>query len=275
MAPQAPQGSEKGQELYNELLKLQRDTVGLLAEQNESIAEWLIGNDSSDTLSDGGDDGKISGDSEKVSKKVSIKIPNDDDDDDKLLIDIIPWKVAIYPPPGTNLKRLVAWQVERHAQCPCLSKYQEYNDEIADKEHFFSIFNMCTAKELSNGKPYKEGNMKHECGLGYEVDEEYYYGQSGRLPWGVPAADLLAAITSKCDHPENWMLLDSPRELLIAIEGRYKSDYFKAKPWDIDNMQKVESAKWNRAFEVCGGGESNMCLRCQRKKNEKLQTKIA
>ncbi|KAJ5946365.1 hypothetical protein N7454_003204 [Penicillium verhagenii] len=72
MAPQALQGSENGQRLYNELLKLQRDTVELLAEQNESIAEWLIGNDSSVTLSDGGDDGKISRDSEQRSKKVSI-----------------------------------------------------------------------------------------------------------------------------------------------------------------------------------------------------------
>ncbi|KAJ5946366.1 hypothetical protein N7454_003205 [Penicillium verhagenii] len=133
---------------------------------------------------------------------------------------------------------------------------------------------MSTAKELSNGKPYKSGNIGHDCDP-YEFDERYHCGQFGRLPWGVPAADLLAAITSKCDHPENWMLLDSPRELLIAIEGRYKGDFFQAKTWDFDNMQKVESTKWNRAFEVCGGGESNTCLRCQRKKkNEKLQTKI-
>lgn len=200
------------------------------------------------------------------------------DNDHKILSngDDIPWKISIYPPPGRNLKRLVAWQIERHIQWRdedfCLS----YDCFWGDKKNFCSLFHIRTVKDLKKGKPFAPGN------LGLEL-EHYFHGCppnmfDGELqdqPWGLPAAALLEAASSHCNNPEDWMLLDEPRKLLIVMEKWYLSikgprKYSLTKnAWEWTAIQEAEQEKWSQAFSVCGCGKGK---RCRKSRGESERT---
>lgn len=206
--------------------------------------------------------------------------PDDDysnkDNDHKILLknDKIPWKVSIYPPPGRNLKRLVAWQVERHIQW--------MNDSLGsdcfwgDKKNFCSVFHIRTVKDLKKGKPFAPGNLGLE--LDHYFDEfspNMFDGESRDHPWGLPAAALLEAASSHCNNPEDWMLLDEPRKLLIAMENWYLSikgpkRYSlskNAREWT--EIQEAEKEKWDQAFSVCGCRKGK---RCRKSRGESERT---
>ncbi|KAJ5802672.1 uncharacterized protein N7503_005122 [Penicillium pulvis] len=185
------------------------------------------------------------------------------DNDHKILLDDdeIPWKISIYPPPGRNLDRLVAWQIERHIQWIDDSDYEDKEDLIdcksKDKDFFCSTFRMCTAKDLKNRKPFNDGNLGIKIArtegyhgtMGDEVDQELK-----DCPWGRPAAALLVAARSYCNNPEDWMLLDEPRKLLIAMEKWYfdldgpEQQSLAKNAWCWTEMQEAEKEKWNQAF---------------------------
>ncbi|KAJ5939754.1 hypothetical protein N7466_002888 [Penicillium verhagenii] len=139
---------------------------------------------------------------------------------------------------------------------------------------------MRTARELERGKPYKDGNLGIECqrpGIyGGEADEVEFK----ESPWGVPAAALLAAITSQCEHPQNWMLLDRPRELLIAMEDWYNRKVPEERytlpedAWEWKELRRLEKTKWSQAFELCGGGENGVCSRCQDRTTKMTKVKL-
>ncbi|KAJ5546583.1 hypothetical protein N7494_004168 [Penicillium frequentans] len=185
------------------------------------------------------------------------------DNDHKILLDDdeIPWKISIYPPPGRNLERLVAWQIERHIQWIDNSDYEDEEDLIdckpKDKAFFCSTFRICTAKDLKSKKPFNDGNLgikiartgAYHGTMGDEVDEELK-----DCPWGRPAAALLVAAKSYCNNPEDWMLLNEPRKLLIAMEKWYfeldgpKQQSLAKNAWGWTEMQEAEKEKWNQAF---------------------------
>lgn len=191
------------------------------------------------------------------------------DNDHKILLnnEKIPWKVSIYPPPGRNLKRLVAWQIERHTQW--VDKEFDsigYDCLWGDKKNFCSVLHIRTVKDLKKGKPFAPGNLG--------LDLEHYFdgcppnnfdGESRDHPWGLPAAALLEAASSHCNNPEDWMLLDEPRKLLIAMEEWYlSSERLEEYPltknaWDWTEIQKAEKEKWDQAFSVCGCGKGKRC----------------
>lgn len=196
------------------------------------------------------------------------------DNDHKILLnnDEIPWKISIYPPPGRNIKRLVAWQIERHIQWVDDSDYEdteELNDyRPNDKAFFYSTFHIRTAKDLKRGKPFKDGN------LGIKIARtEAYQGRMGddhdgvlkSCPWGRPAAALLVGARSHCNNPEDWMLLDEPRRLLIAMEKWYfeldgpKQQSLSRNVQDWTEIKEAEREKWNQAFSVCGCGKGKRC----------------
>ncbi|KAJ6006161.1 feruloyl esterase B precursor [Penicillium sp. IBT 35674x] len=196
------------------------------------------------------------------------------DDDHKILLDDdeIPWKISIYPPPGRNLQRLVAWQIERHIQWINNSDYKdrEYltDCQSKDKGFFCSTFRMCTAKDLKNKKPFNDGNL----GIKIARTEAYHGtmdndgdGELKDCPWGRPAAALLVAARSHCNNPGDWMLLDEPRKLLIAMEKWYfelaepKQQSLAKNAWSWTEMQEAEKIKWNQAFSVCGCGKGKRC----------------
>ncbi|KAJ5946363.1 hypothetical protein N7454_003202 [Penicillium verhagenii] len=268
MTKHSRQVPNEAQGFYRELVELQRETNSLLAKQNRRMEEFMALNASSDSVSDN-DDGDYLEDADEDSDsrsnyKTDESGKESDDPDDRILLKI-PWKIRFYPPPGTNMKRLVAWQIERHLQ---MEGDRDQNIDIYyhGKKYFYSSFQMRTARELERGKPYKNGNLgiKSQRSHHYNGDA-FHMGPFGPTPWGVPAAALLAAITSQCDYPQDWMLLDRPRELLIAMERWYKykdpREISKdARDWQ--DLQKLEKTKWDQAFEVCGSGENNMCSRC-------------
>ncbi|KAJ5656070.1 hypothetical protein N7507_008020 [Penicillium longicatenatum] len=205
------------------------------------------------------------------------------DNDHKILLngDKIPWKISIYPPPYRNLKRLVAWQIERHIQW---TDDEDRDDHVnfsdcpfKDKKFFYSAFHMRTAKDLKKGKPFKDGN------LGIVLARTcFYHGTMGEdsdeklslYPWGQPAAALGIAARSHCNNPEDWILLDEPRKLLIAMEEWYfEQDEPKRKSlaesaWYWIEIQAAEPGKWNQAFSVCGCGKGKRC-RMSRGESEK------
>lgn len=180
--------------------------------------------------------------------------------------DEIPWQVSIYPPPGRNLKRLVAWQIERHIQWR-----NEDNEEVGrdcfwgDKKNFCSMFHIRTAKELKKGKPFGPGNLGLE--IKHYIDDyspNMFDGEPRDRPWGLPAAALLEAASFHCNNPEDWMLLEEPRKLLIAMEKWYLSinrsqqQSLSKNAWEWSVIQ-TEKEKWNQAFSVCGCGKGKRC----------------
>lgn len=205
------------------------------------------------------------------------------DNDHKILLDDdeIPWKISIYPPPGINLERLVAWHIERHIQWIDSIDIEDEEDstncQSKDKDFFCSTFHICTAKDLKKGKPFNDGNLgitiarinAHQRFTSDNVD-----GELKDCPWGRPAAALLVAARSHCNNPEDWMLLDEPRKLLIAMERWYfelgwPSQQSLAKnAWDWTEIQEAEKEKWNQAFSVCGCGKGKRC-RKSRGENER------
>ncbi|KAJ5527527.1 hypothetical protein N7513_011686 [Penicillium frequentans] len=232
-----------------------KDTLALRmrvakAKENTSLSKSLS-DDSDDTADEEFDDD--SDNLDDFDDDYSNK-----DNDHKILVndDEIPWKISIYPTPGRNLKKLVAWQIERHIQWIDEEfRSQSYDCFWGDKKNFCSVFHIRTVKDLKKGKPFAPGNLGLE--LAHYFDGEspnVFEGESRDHPWGLPAAALLEAACSHCINPEDWMLLDEPRKLLIAMENWYflfrGLDQYSltenARDWT--EMQEAEKERWNQAF---------------------------
>lgn len=190
--------------------------------------------------------------------------------DHKILLtdEAIPWKISIYPPQGRNLERLVAWQIERHVLW--LDENDNYENEdldkcrYSDKKNFCSTFRIRTAKDLRKGMPFDDGNLGLPSERGRHFEGTMSDDGLGYQPWGQPAAALLQAARSHCNNPEDWMLLDEPRKLLIEMErwcqwGKSKNDIQCENASDWTDLRKSKEEEWNQAFSVCGCGKGKRC----------------
>jgi hypothetical protein len=126
------------------------------------------------------------------------------DSDDELLIRVVCDNIN-NTPNCDNVKRMIAWQIERHIQWTSSSPEWENKSELCE------MIGVKSAPDLRRGKIGK-GNMTlngHYCAY----DSEGY-------KWGRPAAELKAG-ARRLGKSDAWMFYDEPRRFLLALENWY------------------------------------------------------
>ncbi|KAJ5569823.1 uncharacterized protein N7459_009253 [Penicillium hispanicum] len=177
--------------------------------------------------------------------KSEISATDDDDTEDELLLKV-DGDNDKYPPAGWDLqqlRRLVAWQMERHIQ------WAGSNPPWKSKAEPYATLDMRSASELRRGKPYGRGNLG--------LNKNYCRVDPGESKWGLPYEAYLADVTRTrwTPKPREWMSLDGPRVALIALENWFfaLSDAKRAELprdyWQWETPTYV-NLKWNAASGV-------------------------
>lgn len=165
------------------------------------------------------------------------------DIDNELLV-TIHGLVKTHGPPRCNLKKLVVWQIERHIQWAPLEKQRPWTST----PELCSILDIRTAAELERDCPMGRGNLK--------LNPKYCRLPLHGTPWGKPAAALMDHANKVLEDPEDWLLLDEPRALLIGVENWYFLSPEATRALFLGNeddkwvLPVSIQKKWDRAFAI-------------------------
>lgn len=168
---------------------------------------------------------------------------SDLDIDNELLV-TIHGLVKTHGPPRCNLKKLVVWQIERHIQWASLDKQRPWTST----SDLCSILDIRTAAELEGDSPMGQGNL--------HLNSKYCRLPLHGTPWGKPAAALMDHANKVLEDPEEWLILDEPRALLIGVENWYflsppaTRGLFLGNEDDKWVLPVSIQKKWDQAFAI-------------------------
>ncbi|KAJ5711507.1 hypothetical protein N7488_005663 [Penicillium malachiteum] len=106
-------------------------------------------------------------------------------------------------------KKQVAWQLERHIQ------WEIPNAPWKNRPDLHKILDLRTAAELEKGMPLGAGNTS--------LNPKYCRLDPQGYKWGLPASALLNYARKFFVDPEEWILMDKPRSVLISMESWFFS----------------------------------------------------
>ncbi|KAJ5738966.1 hypothetical protein N7493_002121 [Penicillium malachiteum] len=139
-------------------------------------------------------------------------------------------------------KKQVAWQLERHIQ------WEIPNAPWKNRADLHKILDLRTAAELEKGMPLGAGNTS--------LNPKYCRLDPQGYKWGLPASALLNYARKFFVDPEEWILMDKPRSVLISMESWFfsLSDEQRGEIPDCANewtgMPESVNLMWNQAAQV-------------------------
>lgn len=148
--------------------------------------------------------------------------------------------------PSRHLKKLVAWQMERHIQWATPKKQRPWTTIT----ELCSVLDIRTADELKRDIPMGQGNL--------QLNQEYCRLEVSEFPWGAPAALLREYADSKSSlkDPDAWILEMKARALLIDLENWYFSlDDEERYLWEYESDRNLLELpmplhnQWRRVFK--------------------------
>ncbi|KAJ5725686.1 uncharacterized protein N7483_007043 [Penicillium malachiteum] len=139
-------------------------------------------------------------------------------------------------------KKQVAWQLERHIQ------WETRNPPWKNRGDLHKILDLRTGAELEQGMPLGAGNTS--------LNPKYCRLDPQGYKWGLPASALLNYARKFFVDPEEWILMDKPRSVLISMESWFfsLSDEQRDELPDCANewtgMPEATNLMWNQAAQV-------------------------